>query len=847
MKHALRKYITPCGSALFMVVSTMAALIVLVTAMYMSVLSSRQVQYATFDQEQAYVSSTTMADAVVAMITNASANSSNASQKAAADLVDKIANTKTFAVGQSVNANVGDLTESSGGLLDNMDITITRMEDEKINDTVWHIYDVAITTEKNGFSETTHTFMRTKDGESKKAGAITNFFTATGYLPNDVQISTGEYYSPLFFDTEYTRIGRIDGKRTDGGDAYVNSGLKINAPVTCAGSLTLDHDNSEDVVTKAPEFWVIGNDLTIEDRPNHFNLGGSGSIETSEDRGRILVGGDFDCTKSVGIGIGEKNNPTDLYVLGNCTLGATSSQAISIYGNLFIIDSSMKSYWSNFYGKIYLSPTSKIIAGDGVNKNTLAFNNLYVTYDESGNWVKGTASASSSDNQIIIWDSDGKNIPDNAYTPSAVSKKIDEKIGESVYPKWEIEPKGGVVDINFCGYYTNRMKDQYNGFSDTVKNDIAKSLGGRSKAEEAYEPRFVYTIDTSCTIRHIYNYGEDYGVPTIVFDTGDAGNTLVINLEANRASKDGGVEDSFSWRPIKRKPSVDENNKFTWEEKFERMSSSGQINVITIGDGNLVINVGEYKYTDDNGVESNRSVIYESTQQDFFGHYGWFALFGGSYSPQGKESTTNGVTTNIPVFNRGTWGGSSDVSTVKKHIHYSDSCSGCTYVEKKVMEKDDGGKDVEKIYYECTAHGGLVSSKPEDGECYCDGRIIKSDFTGSKYEYLGDVQQPNVNIFLVSSSESADIRFSNVNDTVPMNNIFFGYVYAPYMTYMDTASGGGLKSVGGLIVSDYIMAGNYTYVFAVPDQQISDIAGDGMSLDGYFVPAGNREWRIHGV
>ena len=68
MKHALRKYISPCGSALFMVVSTMAALIVLVTAMYMSVLSSRQVQFATFDQEQAYVTSSSIGDMVYTYI-----------------------------------------------------------------------------------------------------------------------------------------------------------------------------------------------------------------------------------------------------------------------------------------------------------------------------------------------------------------------------------------------------------------------------------------------------------------------------------------------------------------------------------------------------------------------------------------------------------------------------------------------------------------------------------------------------------------------------------------------------------------------------------------------------------
>ena len=77
MKHALRKYLSPCGSALFMVVSTMAALTVLVTAMYMSVLSSRQVQYATFDQEQAYVTSTSVADIFTAYISD-SKNASKA-------------------------------------------------------------------------------------------------------------------------------------------------------------------------------------------------------------------------------------------------------------------------------------------------------------------------------------------------------------------------------------------------------------------------------------------------------------------------------------------------------------------------------------------------------------------------------------------------------------------------------------------------------------------------------------------------------------------------------------------------------------------------------------------------
>ena len=97
MKHALRKYLSPCGSALFMVVSTMAALTVLVTAMYMSVLSSRQVQYATFDQEQAYVTSTSVADIFTAYISD--------SKNASTTIMKKIS---TMKAGQTITTNGND-------------------------------------------------------------------------------------------------------------------------------------------------------------------------------------------------------------------------------------------------------------------------------------------------------------------------------------------------------------------------------------------------------------------------------------------------------------------------------------------------------------------------------------------------------------------------------------------------------------------------------------------------------------------------------------------------------------------------------------------------------------------
>ncbi|MGN1339772.1 MAG: hypothetical protein ACI4WS_05730 [Oscillospiraceae bacterium] len=846
MKHALRKYLSPCGSALFMVVSTMAALIVLVTAMYMSVLSSRQVQYATFDQEQAYVSSSTMADAVVALIRNASDESSYSAQKLSAKLVDTIADVDTFAVGDTVRTTANDITESSGGLLDSVDVLITRLDNEIIDDVTWYVYDIAVTAEKNGIIETTHTIMRTRDREVKyDPPTINNFFTATGYLPNDVIINSGTYDSQVFFDNEYVKIGQIDGSDYDKG------ALDMNCPLICAGSLELSHNSATPVETDEPEYWVIGNNLTVVERPYQFDLGGSATsnnLETSALRGRILVGGDFDCTQSsLGFVTGDENEPTDLYVLGNCTLGGGM---INLHGNLYvngnlIIDSNATGKWYNIDGKIYLN--GQIICGDGVDASRISFGNMSVSYTD-GKWTSAVKNDGS--DAILTWID--ANLPNNAYNVSDTQMMIDEKIGKSVYPKWTVKDSGSIVDINFCGYYTNKMQDQYNGFpNDTIKQAIAKCFPSYQDAVEAYEPCYVRTIDSDCTIQHIYNYGGNYGVPTIIFDTGDAGNTLVINLLANRDTDNDGIEDTFSWRPTQREPMIDSETqmpivenaltgKISWNETYDREGSSNQINIITIGDGNLVVNVGEYTVLKpDKTVDYTRSIVYESTFQEFFGHYAWFMAYGGSYDPAGKTSTTNGVERTLPFFNRGSW---VSPTTAQNSVHHADSCTAaCEYEE--ITLKDDEGKDY--TAHKCKKHETIVEGELQENTCYCDGRVEKSKYYG-KYTYNGEEQLPNVNIFLISSSESADIRLATPGDTNPMNNVFFGYVYAPYMTYVDMAQGGGLKSVGGLIVSDYIMAGTYTYVFALPDQSITEIAGDGMDISGYFTPAGNREWRVHG-
>ena len=143
MKHALRKYLSPCGSALFMVVSTMAALTVLVTAMYMSVLSSRQVQYATFDQEQAYVTSTSVADIFTAYISD--------SKNASTTIMKKIG---TMKAGQTITTNGNDFAAFGGTKEDSAigayTVDIKRLNNETISGVDWNVYDIAVTVQKNG-------------------------------------------------------------------------------------------------------------------------------------------------------------------------------------------------------------------------------------------------------------------------------------------------------------------------------------------------------------------------------------------------------------------------------------------------------------------------------------------------------------------------------------------------------------------------------------------------------------------------------------------------------------------------------------------------------------------------
>lgn len=738
MKHALRKYLSPCGSALFMVVSTMAALTVLVTAMYMSVLSSRQVQYATFDQEQAYVTSTSVADIFTAYISD--------SKNASTTIMKKIG---TMKAGQTITTNGNDFAAFGGTKEDSAigayTVDIKRLNNETISGVDWNVYDIAVTVQKNGIAETTHSLVRSKNGEPTQMEPIDRFFTSTGYLPNDVWISSITTDSTVYCDNEYTVFAKDKNAAGDGD-------VMLNMDIICAGG-ALFNDKSTFTSFDEPLTWVFGNNVTFGQgfTPSDFNLG------TNTGRGRIIVGGDM---KLDGRNAGKTiPSNVDVYVFGNLYLGKC---------------------YANFNGNLYVG--GNIIAE---NNNSHQFSSVYVDGEmktASGGTISGSCNKK------------GKCPTD---VMDAARKTLDDKIGGSVFPKWQAKTAGL-----------------------SEEPIVFKNSGGA-------DGKFVHYIKDDCTIRdiritNVEGSGSEVNDYSIILDTGDdPEHVLTLRVEANASG-----------------------NTFMWLPDF---SSSQHISVVIVGRGSVVIDVPD-------------GVTYQATDREFFGHIAWFMMGGGSI-----QYTSSGVL------------------YLKKPDDLYKTLNNNIKSGDFILQYPDGTCSYTKIgtgsdaAYTCSSHGGSYEAhnvdKVKEGrkDSLCRGRILRNKVDAfyaanssiknniveyytscygpslnSSSGYSSDCYYPNVNAFVISVLENADIQLGvdKLTRSPIMQNVFCGYVYAPYMTYVCVGSGGGgVKNVGGMIVSDIALSGPYNYIFAQPERTISQISGEDMDS---LQPSGSRVWRVHG-
>lgn len=193
---------------------------------------------------------------------------------------------------------------------------------------------------------------------------------------------------------------------------------------------------------------------------------------------------------------------------------------------------------------------------------------------------------------------------------------------------------------------------------------------------------------------------------------------------------------------------------------------------------------------------------------------------------------------------------------------------GCSYTEED-SSRTCAACDGKLKTVTCDVHGTVDTYCPNcqpnrmNNVGKCSNRIGKKEIDsylmshGSiKDKMMGDDGKtiyPNVNIFLVSCDENADIRLSsraaskNTEDPeVFIQNGFFGYVYAPYVTFKagPSNSGGGMvRFLGGLTVSDYIIDDSYTMLSCWPDKLPEDLMGE-ESFKNKLPGIGTKSWKI---
>lgn len=806
MKHTLRKYLSSRGSALFMVLSTMTALLIVVMAMYFSVVSSRSVQYAVFNQEQSYQSSISVADAVIAGLNDGKLNTLSGEFFKLKVGETKSTNGNGFA---SLSASG---TEEDDPEIGAYDVTVTRLNDEG----EFYVYDFVVTAKVNGVTETTHTLVRLSAG--KPAPPPTGkTFTATGYLPNENWVGLGNYYDEVHIDSEYAVIGlegaAIFGDYTAAGSVEINN-------TTQTGS-----DGMYNIATNEPKHWSIGNNLRLSVQAASSNINDWLNHGTDDEHTTIIVGGDLYINDTCSFPIPQY---VDVYVLGDCHLGTMDN----VMGNLFV--------GGRFYatGDLYGSGKAIRQAENGY---------IYLSNaDDIDAYAIGAYGVTNS--HIVDWAANISADDEKLYTRQKAVDALNMAIGSNAYPKWvpeveEIDDGGKRVDIAFNSHW----------------EDVTDPISHKNIPKETFvveDPGLKYSeSNKSVMLGNIYDAAAL--VPGtaaqannfyIIIDTGDdPENVFTIRLLANtHLEADDDSTDHIS-TDDQTDPYPDaplgyedgEHKSFTWRPYKGNLCNPADGSVFTYvlikGRGTVIFDIPE-------------NVTYQSTGFEFVGHMNWLALLSNSNDSKGHPNAGNyqGMPT-----------------AVNKMIHKS--CTGSNKCEYEDYYEDS--KKVEGKYY-CKTHECVVESTAatvadlvasfEDGVCPCHNRVgrkeiaeaynfdslsVSEDFVSR--DDAGNFIYPTTNLWIVSCNENAEIRMSTTKDgTTFQYNPTFGFVYAPYMTFTAKAAGneGGLRLAGGLIVSDLLLNDRYAYLYISPETNYADLIGEYIPL----TPQGNRSWRKYG-
>lgn len=811
MAHMLRKYTSNRGSALFMVISTMTALIISCMAMYFSMVSARSSQYTVFNQMQATQSAVSLRDIVSRGIMN---SDNHAADPAAKKLFDEML---TLNIGESITTDANDFasldpsnssaTRPDESQLGAYSVTITRMPDDANGNKV---FDIMVITSVEGSRDAVHyviTYL--PPAASTGGGGEAELFAATGYVPNDAYIDGGYYLTDVFYDTQYTYMNafggsgenRIGYNLSTGGDLMLGPDA-----MSVVHSASGDAISSEDVGKIGPVTWAI--------RGNFYPYLGS---DMGVRGGTIfLVGGDFVGPNS-NVGFNINNNGYN----GPVDMNAEENKHVCIYVN------------GDYYG-----------GGNDLRTNTWLFVNGNV-YNVGGNAQSNariylTSNGSmqcSTSTPVYDWPIDGSFADGMTYNEAM--ELLGQKTQTIGYYKWDLSAETAAPGTQHIDIRTNATNSAWtddkgttyaageNTYiisydNNTTTAPLLKQNGGKENG----------VVGKSFIIDSVYTHGDQDHEQTIIIDTGDNPDNI-ITIKVSDVTGNG----EFSW--------FVDSEEVWWpvhETKFGTpsglMNGNRKRSVLVYGRGTVLIDVP-------NGV------TYQDAGNQFTGHVGWWMIECAAEGGAGITYDGNGHIHFEGVNPQGKY-----ASKIVPYIHKvcgetGDHCSFSNFTSTYLCETC--GKEMTGI--KCTIHGNVGKycwdCTPEKASRtdWCRNHVDNENFktfyntlSGNNKAAVtgkdGNIVYPTTNFMVVSCDESAEMRFSVMkNGTEIVHNTLFGFIYAPYISYLSSGStqaGGLIKLVGGMTVGDYDIKAIHAYMGCYPDRMPNEIAGlpGGGSMSG---------------
>ncbi len=825
MKHRFRKYLGNRGSALFMVLSTMTALMVLVMAMYFSVVSSRAVQFKVFNQEQAYRTAVSISDTIIASISQTGGALTQNGTGGTTSLLATITNME-IGPDKAITTNANDFlafdelngTKFDDDQIGSYTVTITRFADETVgtgSDTA-QVYDIAITTSVDGVYETAHSYITiVLSNEQSDPGRIKNIFTSTGYVPNDVYLDGGYYFNDVFYDNEYVMIG-AQGSGTQ----------KIYGDLTAAGTVLLKQcDNASKDKRLLPVTWAIGGDFIFDAQKTELQ-------SKNGEWGRIIVGGDCRIESNAIAGAYFYVNG-DLYLDGSNLADAIYYVNGNIYYNVDNIDNLKTKFYCN---KSIYNKDGSVVSWSGTQK----------------------------------WDfAEGSAAPNTPH--SAIMKELKALIGTQDYFNWKINdsnPGKNVNDPEGYDYIVELNKESavYKpliiGFNAGNKQCMLDKDGNilpedtpLSAADQVVDgSQMTYVLEWQSKVcPNYFGKGEKLNYSAAVIkdlvkvqygDNNSGGKECTLVIETG--------DDPDNQYFIKCLPNEDLVGADEKNDTFAFKTTTGdKVNVIVRGQGSVVI------YTPE-------GVTFRDMKDGVTMHETWFGILGGNIVKHGSEYSYQSIGSVTSSAN----------TKVANFVHKcQDGCTECDYdVDENVEKCPKDGCTGKLTEITCDAHNYTYTFCPvceaDDEPLYnlsagkkeyyglCDSRVDRAKVLSAANALSGDAKDclfaggsltyPTTNIFLVSCDESANFMFSD--DTLGISqNFFIGFIYAPYMTFKGISGSGGaggfMKFSGGMIVSDYIIRQDMGYCSIYPEKlptELMSANSAAQQLQGFD----NKGWKI---